>query len=292
MSGKSHCFLQYRSWQAAAYACNLSLDFREVRVLPLGQHPYLYHQYRLAHQLSVASDLNEDSNLSTLGVQRPYFRDSEGRLALADVRKRDTTVSNHRPRHSANANNPNWTSIIRSPNTEAIQTRGAPGGSIRSTASSSLPELQAASDASRASINEPSTSASHQIDVTPSSGEIFERTIAHSSSPHHSEATIRVSALEDAPASATLPISCETIVAVNLFDQLITYDLKAYDSDPRVAIELLKAAKSERTGYLTAAAFYRRSGNPQSAKAVLTSMLEGDPCVVCLYLALSISRKL
>lgn len=262
MSGESHFFLQYKSCQAAAYACNLSLDFRDIRILPLGQHPYLYHQYRLARQLPAASALPDHSR---------------GIVPLAGV-KRVTAGSKHRTRRSPKANNPT-TYITPSPGTEAVRGRRASDSSICSTASdsSSSPVLQAVSGAS---VNEP-PSPSDKVDSTPSTGENSERTSGHISSPVISEPTVRIS-VEDAPASAALPISCETVVAVNLFGQFITCDLKADDSDPRVVIELLKASKSERTAYLTVAAFYRRSGNPQSAKAVLTSMLEGDPCTVYL----------
>ena len=275
MSGESHFFLQYKSCQAAAYACNLNLDFRDIRVLSLGQHPYLYHQYRLARRLPAASALPDHPR---------------GMVTLAGV-KQVTAGSKRRTRRNPWANDPMWTCATPSPSIEAIRGRGVPDSSICSTASdsSSSPVLQAAVGAS---VNEP-PSPSDKVDLAPSIGEILERTKSgRISSVVISEPTFRIFSLEDAPASATLPISCETAVAVNLFGQFITYDLKAEDSDPRVVIELLKASKSERAAYLTVAAFYRRSGNPQSAKAVLTSMLEGDPCNVYLCLALSIHRKL
>ncbi|KIM40214.1 hypothetical protein M413DRAFT_28719 [Hebeloma cylindrosporum] len=248
MSGESHFFLQYKSSQAAACACNLSIDFRDIRVLSLGQHPFLYHQYRLARQFSAASALPDHSR---------------EKVSLAGV-KRDTAGSKHRTRRSPKANDPTWTCITPSPGTVAIQDRGAPESSICSTASDSLssPVLQAPS---AASVNE-LTSPSDKVDPTPSTGEILEQTGGHISPTVISEHNVRISALEDAPASVAPPISCETTVAVNLFGQSITYDLKADDSDPRVVIELLKASKSERTTYLTVAAFYRRSGNPQNAK--------------------------
>lgn len=276
MSGESHFFLQYKSCQAAAHACNLNLDFRDIRVLSLGQHPYLYHQYRLARRLPAASALPDHSR---------------GRVTLAGV-KQVTAGSKRRARRDPRAfNDPTWTRITPSPSAEAIRGRGIPDNSICSTASdsSSSPVLQAVAGAS---VNEP-PSPSDKVDPTPSIGEIFERTNSgRISSAVISEPAIRMFALEDTPASTSLPISCETTVAINLFGQFITYDLKAEDSDHRVVIELLKASKSERTAYLTAAAFYRRSGNPQSAKAVLISMLEGDPCNVYLCLALSIHQKL
>ncbi|KAF8967880.1 hypothetical protein BDZ97DRAFT_1655914 [Flammula alnicola] len=95
------------------------------------------------------------------------------------------------------------------------------------------------------------------------------------SSVHQERITrLWVSSVGDSPPSATFPISCETRISMNLCGEVITYDLQGLESDARVITELLKITKSERANYLVAAAFYRRSGNPSGAKAVLTSMVE------------------
>ena len=70
--------------------------------------------------------------------------------------------------------------------------------------------------------------------------------------------------------------SCETRVSMILCGEVITYDLQSSESDPRVVIELLKATKSERANYMIVAAYYRRTGDPQGAKDVLLSMIEGE----------------
>ncbi|KAF8897060.1 hypothetical protein CPB84DRAFT_1781459 [Gymnopilus junonius] len=88
------------------------------------------------------------------------------------------------------------------------------------------------------------------------------------------DAYLTVSSEDTAPSAVTCPISCETRISMILCGEVITYDLKGIDSDPRVIIELLKVTKSERANYMVVAACYRRAGNPQSAKAVLLSMID------------------
>lgn len=56
--------------------------------------------------------------------------------------------------------------------------------------------------------------------------------------------------------------------------EAITYDLKALDSDTRPIIELLRITNSERGNWMIVGAFYRRSGDPRAAMAVIQTMVE------------------
>uniref|UniRef100_A0A8H7Y422 Uncharacterized protein n=1 Tax=Psilocybe cubensis TaxID=181762 RepID=A0A8H7Y422_PSICU len=82
-----------------------------------------------------------------------------------------------------------------------------------------------------------------------------------------------ISLLPNGPTVAT-PLTCDSRIYLSLCGEIIAYDLNSEPSNPQVVIELLRATKSERGNYMIAGAFYRRMGHPQSAKAVLLSMLE------------------
>jgi hypothetical protein len=78
-------------------------------------------------------------------------------------------------------------------------------------------------------------------------------------------------------ASAALPFSLNTQIVMSLCGEIVTYDLKELEDDPRAIIHLLKVTQSERGNWITVGAQYRRNGNPSAARTVVTTMIEGKP---------------
>lgn len=78
-----------------------------------------------------------------------------------------------------------------------------------------------------------------------------------------------------APLSAKFPLTCDSNIYLSLFGEVITCDLKTLGSDPSLIIRLLKTTQSERGNYMIVGASYRRSGFPQSAKAIMETMIQG-----------------
>ncbi|KAJ7703071.1 hypothetical protein B0H17DRAFT_1041496 [Mycena rosella] len=77
------------------------------------------------------------------------------------------------------------------------------------------------------------------------------------------------------PPPAANPFPCiENRILMRLCGENITLDLRSLACEPTTVIELLKATASERGNWLIVGAFYRRTGNPGGAKAVITAMLE------------------
>ncbi|KAJ7091262.1 hypothetical protein C8R44DRAFT_417243 [Mycena epipterygia] len=75
--------------------------------------------------------------------------------------------------------------------------------------------------------------------------------------------------------SAVNPFPCiESHILMRLCGENITLDLRSLAGDPASVIELLKVTASERGNWLIVGAYYRRIGNPEGAKAVVTAMLE------------------
>jgi hypothetical protein len=82
-----------------------------------------------------------------------------------------------------------------------------------------------------------------------------------------------------APGPTTLvnpPFSLNTRLLLCFHGEIITYDLKALDSDTRPVIELLKITDSERGNWMTVGAYYRRSGHIRAAMSVIQTMIEGN----------------
>ncbi|KAJ6499175.1 hypothetical protein C8R45DRAFT_1126457 [Mycena sanguinolenta] len=76
--------------------------------------------------------------------------------------------------------------------------------------------------------------------------------------------------------SAANPFPCiENRILMRLCGENITLDLSSLAGDPSTVIELLKVTLSERGNWLIVGAYYRRTGNPAAAIAVVTAMLEG-----------------
>jgi hypothetical protein len=63
-------------------------------------------------------------------------------------------------------------------------------------------------------------------------------------------------------------------VVVTLHGESINLDLDTLDNDPRAAIALLQATKSERDKWILVAAYYRRKQLPQAAGAVTGAMID------------------
>jgi hypothetical protein len=99
---------------------------------------------------------------------------------------------------------------------------------------------------------------------------------------------ITISSPEAAPLTAKFPLSCDSKIRLFLFGEVITCDLKTLDPDPKVIIQLLKTTQSERANYMIVGATYRRSGFPQSAKAIMETMIQGTfkltSCTSCTLL--------
>ncbi|KAJ7178406.1 hypothetical protein C8R43DRAFT_457212 [Mycena crocata] len=90
--------------------------------------------------------------------------------------------------------------------------------------------------------------------------------------PHSFAATLPLPANSS---SAANPLSCmESRILMRLCGENITLDLRSLAGDPATVIELLKVTASERGNWLIVSAYYRRTGNPGGAKAVVTAMLE------------------
>ncbi|KAJ7045643.1 hypothetical protein C8F04DRAFT_1065568 [Mycena alexandri] len=71
------------------------------------------------------------------------------------------------------------------------------------------------------------------------------------------------------------PFPCiEDHILMRLCGENITLDLRCLAADPATVIELLKVTASERGNWLIVGAYYRRTGNPVGAIAVVTAMLE------------------
>ncbi|KAJ7783306.1 hypothetical protein B0H16DRAFT_1710098 [Mycena metata] len=77
------------------------------------------------------------------------------------------------------------------------------------------------------------------------------------------------------PSPAANPFPCmENHILMRLCGENITLDLRCLAADPATVIELLKVTASERGNWLIVGAYYRRTGNPVGAIAVVTAMLE------------------
>jgi hypothetical protein len=74
--------------------------------------------------------------------------------------------------------------------------------------------------------------------------------------------------------SPSFPLN--TPLSLCFHGEIITYDLKALDSDTRPIIELLKITDSERGNWMTVGAYYRRCGNTRAAMTVIQTMIEGN----------------
>ena len=87
---------------------------------------------------------------------------------------------------------------------------------------------------------------------------------------------LAVSTSECAPPALTFPLSRETSISMNIFGQVMTYDLKSLGLNPRVIIELLKVTKSECAAWMIVGAFYRRRGEPRNGISVMKAFIEGQ----------------
>ncbi|KAJ7780536.1 hypothetical protein DFH07DRAFT_792626 [Mycena maculata] len=76
-------------------------------------------------------------------------------------------------------------------------------------------------------------------------------------------------------ASLANPFTCiENRVLMRLYGENISLDLSSLAGDPVTVIELLQVTASERANWLIVGAYYRRTGNPEGAKAVISAMLQ------------------
>ncbi|KAJ6500017.1 hypothetical protein C8R47DRAFT_275833 [Mycena vitilis] len=74
---------------------------------------------------------------------------------------------------------------------------------------------------------------------------------------------------------AATPSPCiDNCIIMRLCGENITLDLRSVGGNPATIIELLKATSSERANWLIVGAYYRRTGNPVGARAVVTAMFE------------------
>lgn len=88
------------------------------------------------------------------------------------------------------------------------------------------------------------------------------------------------------PFSPEFPLTCDSKIYLSLFGEVIACDLKTLGPDPTLIIQLLKTTQSERANYMIVGASYRRSGFPQSAKAIMETMIEGTSKLTGCFLLL------
>ncbi|KAF7306161.1 40S ribosomal protein [Mycena chlorophos] len=63
-------------------------------------------------------------------------------------------------------------------------------------------------------------------------------------------------------------------ISMRLCGELISLDLATLPADPTTTIELLRNVTEDRGNWFSIAAYYRSTGNPQSAKQVMAALLE------------------
>ncbi|KAJ8522465.1 hypothetical protein ONZ45_g928 [Pleurotus djamor] len=74
--------------------------------------------------------------------------------------------------------------------------------------------------------------------------------------------------------SPSIAFSLDAQISVTFHGETFCYDLNIVQNDHQPIIELLKLSSGDPGTWMTAAAYYRRNGNPKSSMAVLTAMID------------------
>ncbi|KAJ6587046.1 hypothetical protein DFH09DRAFT_243836 [Mycena vulgaris] len=237
-------FIEFADVASAERAIALKLDIAGVRVLDVSSQPRLVDQYRVVNPSAFAEAHDLQSNAAA-GTSR-----SSGHRKDLGGRKRPPlgTQNVRRPDHLL----PSLDSLSVPETGLFLQTLKSSNAPI---SHASGPQTNTQRNIS-SNVKLPLSSSAPSLDF-----------------PHSFPTSLLPSAI---PSSSTLnPFPCiENRILMRLCGENITLDLRSLAGDPATVIELLKVTASERGNWLIVGAYYRRTGNPGGAKAVVTAMLE------------------
>ncbi|KAJ3498349.1 hypothetical protein NLJ89_g10228 [Agrocybe chaxingu] len=273
-----HSFLKFSSTIFANNALSLKWEIPGLQVLPIHEQPYLIEQYRCANP-AIALTGADDPHTNLLGSQQEERRNLHEIPSVTELDRDLPAARSRKTRRSNTISKGSWTSMTGDIEEYCIQEREAhsfnaipqsfdfSGYAMRNwdVAHRAMFSFSALQDWDMARLAEKPARELAVCDTSDASVTTIAGPLT----------SLRVAPAESAPAVTTCPVTCETRISMELCGEIILYDLKNLEPDPRVIIELLKATKSERGNYMLVGAFYRRIGNPQAAKAVMNAMIEG-----------------
>ncbi|KAJ7446187.1 hypothetical protein B0H11DRAFT_388620 [Mycena galericulata] len=229
-------FIEFVDVASAERALSLKLDIPGVRVLDVATQPRLVDQYRVINPSAFAEGLDLQSNAGT-GQSTGVRNDLGGRNRVP-------------------LGNPNLRRLV-----------------LPSSGSSTLPETGLFLQALKSSDSPVSRSSDPQADIENRPISLNMPLPPAKPSlplPHSFPAAVPLPST-----SSANPFTCmENRILMRLCGENISLDLSSLAADPATVIELLKVTASERGNWLIVGAYYRRTGNPESAKAVVSAMLE------------------
>jgi hypothetical protein len=259
--GCAHIFIKFKDEQSAILAINCKVDLPGIHVYSLSDNPRYVDQYRgVSSPVCETTDFGVSSNSRDLPVLTDLPHNSSCGRGKKGHSQRVTKFSGQ------------FTDLLAPPTNAYLCTSALSpqSGFLKSLKSVQSRFSNPSDDVTNKQLQPISDIASNTTSLT------FSTPCA----PHVSTRSSLSAYVQPplcTPGSLINPsFSLNTPLSLCFHGEMITYDLKALDSDTRPIIELLKITDSERGNWMTVGAYYRRSGNARAAMTVIQTMIEGN----------------